>query len=399
MRSALVLSAALFGVEALGASSLSSTINQKCFTQYSLVRPRVLTTTDFDAHITLTATQFVSFTPHTTMTPLAITSSVTTTHTNTGTVTAPTTTDTYTTSKTITQTNTEVDTSSYTQTVTTSTTVTISSTTTVAAPSGFTGLAQWPGYLPKRNVAARRDALASNVASVASTNYFLPTVAPAATHQVQARKLAANAVEVPYAVSCTRSITYFTTKTSTVTVPTSTTTLSVRTSWSTITVLAAQTITVIPADVTSIVTILQSITTTSTTVTSITSTTTATNTIFAPSATFLAQCGPTTNMISSAVGQKIGTISYNPAFVLQSLYPQDQTGYGCCAQCATTANCAGYAQAPQALGGACYYIISDGRCNNQQSFGDAFHYYNTNGNGYTVGNGQCGYLSPVAGMP
>lgn len=71
-------------------------------------------------------------------------------------------------------------------------------------------------------------------------------------------------------------------------------------------------------------------TTTSTTVTSTTSTATATNTVFAPSATFLAQCDPTTNMISSAVGQKIGTVSYNPAFVLQSLYTQDQTGYGCC---------------------------------------------------------------------
>ncbi|KAK4629590.1 hypothetical protein CLAFUW4_07773 [Fulvia fulva] len=69
------------------------------------------------------------------------------------------------------------------------------------------------------------------------------------------------------------------------------------------------------------------------------------------------------------------------------------------AQCGNTANCAGYAQAPQSAGGACYYIISDGRCNNQQSFGDMFRYYNTNGAGYTVGNGQCGFLLPIAGPP
>ena len=77
-------------------------------------------------------------------------------------------------------------------------------------------------------------------------------------------------------------------------------------------------------------TIVSSVTTTSTTTTATTSTMTQINTVFAPSATFLAQCDPTTNMISSAVGQKIGTVSYNPLFVLHSLYTQDQTGYGCC---------------------------------------------------------------------
>jgi hypothetical protein len=35
-------------------------------------------------------------------------------------------------------------------------------------------------------------------------------------------------------------------------------------------------------------------------------------------------------MVNSAVGQKIGTISFNKAFILQSLYPADTTGYGCC---------------------------------------------------------------------
>jgi hypothetical protein len=56
---------------------------------------------------------------------------------------------------------------------------------------------------------------------------------------------------------------------------------------------------------------------------------TATFTVAVASATFLAQCAPA-NIVGSAVGQKIGTISFNKAFTLQSLYLQDITGYGCC---------------------------------------------------------------------
>lgn len=142
---------------------------------------------------------------------------------------------------------------------------------------------------------------------------------------------------------------------------------------------------------------------------------TATFTVAVASATFLAQCAPT-NIVSSAVGQKIGTISFNKAFTLQSLYLEDTTGYGCCgrltpsyslfqsltmviAQCALSDNCAGFAQAPISQGGACYYLTTDGRCDVKQSWGDRFHYYNTNGAGYQVGNGQCGSLGPQAGVP
>lgn len=62
------------------------------------------------------------------------------------------------------------------------------------------------------------------------------------------------------------------------------------------------------------------------------STNTATVTVEKASATFLAQCAKS-NQVASAVGQKIGTISFNPAFVLQSLYVTDTTGYGCCGKC------------------------------------------------------------------
>ena len=141
----------------------------------------------------------------------------------------------------------------------------------------------------------------------------------------------------------------------------------------------------------------------------------ATFTVAVASATFLAQCAPA-NIVSSAVGQKIGTINFNKAFTLQSLYLEDTTGYGCCgksslssssshpltmiiAQCALSDNCAGFAQAPISQGSACYYLTTDGRCDVEQSWGDRFHYYNTNGAGYQVGNGQCGFLGPQAGVP
>ena len=131
--------------------------------------------------------------------------------------------------------------------------MTISSTTIVAAPAGFTGLAKWPGYLAKRDAVARRDALAADSAAAAaavSTNFLLPTIAPAA-RKVEARKAAASRIQYPWAVQCTRSITYFTTKTTTKTVPTSTITLSVQTLWQTMTIPATKTVTIIPADATS----------------------------------------------------------------------------------------------------------------------------------------------------
>jgi hypothetical protein len=62
--------------------------------------------------------------------------------------------------------------------------------------------------------------------------------------------------------------------------------------------------------------------------------------------------------------------------------------------CATASNCAGYGQHPN---GVCYYITTDGRCNGAQSWGNKFHYYNIEGQGYTIGNGQCGFLNSQAG--
>lgn len=126
--------------------------------------------------------------------------------------------------------------------------MTISSTTTVAAPAGFTGLSQWPGYFPKREaLPERREALIQDRAA-ATTNFLLPTIAPASAKQLNARQAKNSRVQYPFGVRCTRTITYFSTKTSTKTAPTSTSTLAVRTAWVTKTELATKTITVIPAD-------------------------------------------------------------------------------------------------------------------------------------------------------
>ncbi|KAG9669669.1 hypothetical protein KCU99_g6450, partial [Aureobasidium melanogenum] len=205
--------------------------------------------------------------------------------------------------------------------------------------------------------------------------------------------------QYPVAVSCTRSTTILATLSTTFTAATVTSTAPVPTKMITFTNTFTSTVTEIPADQTKIITIAtDTVTSTSTSTSSTTETQTATFTVAVASATFLAQCAPA-NIVSSAVGQKIGTISFNKAFTLQSLYLQDTTGYGCCAQCALTENCAGYAQAPVSQGGACYYLTTDGRCDVEQSWGDRFHYYNTNGAGYQVGNGQCGFLGPQAGVP
>lgn len=125
----------------------------------------------------------------------------------------------------------------------------------------------------------------------------------------------------------------------------------------------------------------------------------ATITIRAPAATQYAQC-QTNNQISSVFGgNQIGTLTFNGDFVLQSVNVTDTTGTGCCNVCATTANCAGYAQSPATAGSICYFIVTDGRCDPSQTFTDTYNYYQIDTAGYTVGNAQCGQLGPQAGPP
>ncbi|KAF4552266.1 Hypothetical protein D9617_10g072470 [Elsinoe fawcettii] len=389
--------AALLGSTAT-AQSLSTIVNSQCFTRYSIRTTNNIRTTNFATTTRRTAVLSVTNTPVQTVTPAAVTSSVTSTRTIFTTTTVPTRTNTYTTSVTLTTTQTDTEIESYTQTITTSSTTTVQSTTTVPAPAGFTNLANMPGYYAKRNaVVEKREALQArdevkNVIPIISPAQPQPTAAALFARQNgSARK------QYPVAVSCTASSTIITTRRTTITAATSTTTAAVPTVFVTQTSTVTVTRTSVPADATKIITVsTDTQTSTSTSTTSTTQTSTSTFTVNVASATFLAQCAPN-NIVGSAVGQKIGTISFNKAFTLQSLYVKDTSGYGCCAQCATSTNCAGYAQAPGS--GACYYLTTDGRCDVGQSWGDRFHYYNTNGDGYRVGNGQCGFLGPQAGIP
>lgn len=58
--------------------------------------------------------------------------------------------------------------------------------------------------------------------------------------------------------------------------------------------------------------------------------------------------------------------------------------------CVILFNCVGYGQY---FSGVCYYIIIDGCCDGVQSWSDKFYYYNIEGLGYVIGNGQCGFLN------
>lgn len=389
--------AALMGVVASANAqgvALSSTVKEQCFTRYTSVKPANIQTLNWNTATTLTASLYKTITPMKTITPAAVTSTVTTSPLIENFVTAPTSTDTYTTSTTITTTTSLSVTEYYTQTTTSTTTQVVLSTTTVPVPAGFTGLGAMTNYH------AKRDELEARASPKAQ---LIPVIPPLATNGVAklnvlaAARAGTSAVQYPIQVQCTRTTSYFSTKTLIRIVPTSTTTLDAVTAFSTTVMPTTTTITVIPAKQTKIITISSDTSTIRTTTTSsITQTNTATATVLKASATFLAQCD-TNNRISQAVGQKIGTVSFNPSFILQSVYVNDDSGYACCATCAADPKCAGYAQKPG--GGACYYITTDGRCDPQQSWSDRFHYYMTNGNGYTVGNGQCGFLGPQAGPP
>ncbi|KJX96216.1 hypothetical protein TI39_contig695g00007 [Zymoseptoria brevis] len=382
------------------AQSLQSNVNTRCYTRYSSRATSVIRKTNFRYATTRTAYAYQTNTPRATVTPAVVTSAVTTTSTSTARVTAATSTDTFTRFTTTTQTDTSTTTNFLTQWLTSTSTSTVAtSTTTIAPPVGFTNLAESTGYAAKRNAVVEKfEAMEERAAPVKGYLPIIDEASPLHARQAQ------NAAEFPVAISCTASTTFTRTSTFIRTAATATTTIKAKTIFTTVTVPASTTLTIIPARVTELATVTGHAQTLITTLQEVTSTSTSTQTVNVPAATFLAQCAPK-NLVASAVGQKIGTISFNPAFTLQSLYvtehPVYGRGYSCCVQCANDKNCAGFAQQPDSgtQQGACYYITTDGRCDVGQSFGDRAHYYNTNGNGYIVGNAQCGFLGFAAGRP
>ncbi|KAM0724328.1 hypothetical protein Q7P37_000210 [Cladosporium fusiforme] len=325
----LLLIIALLGSTAI--AQISTTVNRQCFTRYSLRSTNIVRTTNFATTLRRTAVVSATLTPTRIVTPAAETSTVTSTRIIPSATTLPIRTNTYTTSVTMTTTSTETEVELYTHVVTTSSTTTIQSTTTIATVSGFTNLANMNGYFPKRNaVVEKRQALQER----AEIKGLIPIIAPAdaqpSSPALFARQAVTTGKEYPVAVSCTASTTIISTRRTTFTAATSTSTAPVPTVFLTRTETTTSTRTVVPADATRIVTVsTDTLTSTQTSTSSTTQTDTATFTVNVASATFMAQCAPN-NIVGSAVGQKIGTISFNKAFTLQSLYVKDTSGYGCC---------------------------------------------------------------------
>jgi hypothetical protein len=202
------------------------------------------------------------------------------------------------------------------------------------------------GFFPKRNnVLDRREALEARSdsspfealeARAEVVEKSFPVIAPAAGKEKRAAKKSTSTkkttsvkqykTSVLCHVTTTRSFTA--TKTTTLK-STVTKTAAKKTVFVTKTALTTVTSRTVLAAKTEVITVPVTIEKTSTSTSSTTTIETKTETHFAPSATYHAQCAPQ-NMVNSAVGQKIGTISFNKAFILQSLYPADTTGYGCC---------------------------------------------------------------------
>ncbi|KAI5360738.1 hypothetical protein Slin15195_G086540 [Septoria linicola] len=393
----LVLVTALLSSVAVAQQSLSSTVNRQCATRYSLKPTSTIRTTTYRASTTRTIGRTVVVNPRTTVTAAAATLVTTRTVGQFSTVTAASSTDTFTSFQTATSTSTFVVTQGFTTATTVLSTTTVPGvTSTRPTPAGFTALADTPGYFPKKRGAVIERSLEQRQSKAQGHIPLLPEAG-----SKMAKRQASAQREYPVGIQCTSRTTFFSTRTATSTQAgvTSTVTAARSTVVRTITVTSTGVRTVIPADATRIITVTTGVSATVTSTSTTVTTLSATVTIQAPAATLLAQCAANNQVSTAFAGNLIGTLTFNGDFTLQSVQVADPSGYDCCAVCANSANCAGYAQAPASQGNVCYYVVTDGRCDATQTFGDTYNYYQLNNPGYIVGNSQCGQLAPVAGPP
>lgn len=136
-----------------------------------------------------------------------------------------------------------------------------------------------------------------------------------------------------------------------------------------------------------------SVSTSTTVTTTQTSTTTSTNTVVAPTPTVYGACA-SNNVIGSANGNVgIYDVSYASYAGVQISQQSITDSVDCCAACQTTANCVGFAQYPT---GPCYLFATPGQCDGSAvPGGDNFQTSSAvgAGQGYVVGNGNCGQFS------
>lgn len=231
----LVLVSALLSTGAV--AQLSSVVNKACNTRYSVSPTTRIRTTTYRASITRTVgrTLVVSnvatvdhilqtctlmrnaslqINPVTTVTSAPSTFFTTSTSTALATVTAASSTDTFTAFQTITQTQTFTNTQSFTTATTVlSTTLVAGITRTIAAPSGFTALADSPGFSAKKRspLLERRE---PHVSRDTKARYHLPAL-PEAGKALNARQNGDSGAQFPVGVQCTSRTTFFATSTTT----------------------------------------------------------------------------------------------------------------------------------------------------------------------------------------
>lgn len=330
--------------------------------------------------VPLTYQKRTTITPVSTITPLPITTTTTSTSTSTVTTTS-------TSTSTITQ-FTDSTSTVTSMTSTTSTIVEVSTTTTtpssvvVPTSSGFTPLASSSDYVAKkRSVEDGIPAIRGRAPSlikfppVHGNGQFQPQVYPTST-------ICATLIEA----ITTNTKTFTGSSTSTTTLPASTSTQTSVVSTTTTVTVAAD-----PAVTTTIIT--NTVMTTITKTTTDSTTSTSTQTIVAPASTTLYDQCQSNNVVGAANGNH--GISYvnldSKVMSLNSNSISDPVQ--CCVSCAQAMNCAGYAQLP---GGKCYYFTwIAGQCDGSNSSPN--YYYVpldgiTAGQGYIIGNGQCGQL-------
>ncbi|TIA60818.1 hypothetical protein D6C77_03877 [Aureobasidium pullulans] len=345
-----------------------------CLTKQGTASIAKVPSTTYGLTITKTAVQVITSTPSTTFTPAPITTILTSTSTTSTTTTLSQVTDTYT--DTITLTNTETDTTTAattTITETSSTTTTSTGISTVPAPSGFTALGDYiSGAARKRSPNGRFDARA---ATPATKTYC----------KIANGKVTMSPASYPKAVTCAQLVQIIKTSTKTQTASKTTTITAatpIITSSTTTTTTVISTVSLIDASTTTTETDTSTTTTTITVTPSTTTTTTTTITVLQPTATVLAQCAAN-NLISSVNGAGIDTASSsNSAFA----FTDAASATDCCNICANTAGCEGFA-----YGGPCYILYADnGQCSPGQSVAT---FYTNPGDGFVIGNGQCGEYS------
>ncbi|KAI4183786.1 MAG: hypothetical protein L6R41_005200 [Letrouitia leprolyta] len=356
-----------------------------CTTKYG-VKSTSVKTSSYAVTIPVTVTQKSTSTPTSTLTPPPqTTTSLATTTTTSIVVTTPT--DTFTETDFTTSTTTTTTTIT-TDTTTTTTSITSVATSTVPTPAGFTPLASEPGYVPKKRSAEAVTAPAIRGRRIEERATVKTPVCPQVGKPGSFSQYPQSVVCGALIVAKTTSTKVYTaTKTATTTLPAATTTVI-----STVTETEISTSAAAPASTT--ITITQAAPDATETATSTsTSTSTQTVTIVQASSTVYAACS-SNNVINHANGnQGIFQVYYtggsNAPPTTNEIAISDPVA--CCEQCQKTSGCTGFAQYP---GEARCFVFTQGQCvpssNLGQLFGSSAGF--APGDGYTIGNGQCGQI-------